>query len=106
MFPAGIACSKLSTNPKGATVIEGYSLVVGSFLKSSLKALVLKGAKFAAATPPVFSFNIILLISCTIPVVEDSQKISKRLCTGSVSYTAKYCNPGFNELEIVIASPS
>ena len=90
ILPEGIGCSKLSTNPKGATVILGYALVTGSCLKSSLKTLVLKGAKLPAATPPVFSFNIILLMSCIIPVEEDSQKISKRLCTGSVSYTAKY----------------
>ena len=103
--PNVIGCSKLSTNPKGAVVIVGYSPETGFFLKSSLKGSVLKGAKLPAATPPVFSFNIMLLISCIMPVVDDSQKISKRLCTGSVSYTAKYCKPGLVTLDILILSP-
>ena len=64
LIPSVIGCSKLSTNPKGAVVIVGYSPETGFCLKSSLKGSVLKGAKLPAAPPPVFSFNIMYNASC------------------------------------------
>ena len=104
MSPAGIGCKKLLTNPKGAVVILGYSKVVGSCLKASVKGSSLNGDISPAASPLVPSLVKMLFMSSITPVEEDSQNISKRLCTGSVSYTAKYWRPGLLELAILILS--
>ena len=49
--------------------------------------------------PPPVAFSIKVFNSFTSPVLVDSQNISNKLSTGSVSYTAKYCIGG------VIGSP-
>ena len=63
----------------------GHSLVTGSCLKLSKKLFKLNGETPPAASPPVFSFSIILFTSSITPVVDDSQNISNKLFTGSVS---------------------
>ena len=46
-------------------------------------------------------FSIIVFKSVIKPVDVVSQNISKRLSTGSVSITARYCKPGVSSLTIV-----
>ena len=92
MFPEGITAPNKSTSVKLA-----FNIFVPD-AKSSLKVLVSKLLKLAA---PSLAFNINVFKSLIIPVVVVSQNISKRLSTGSVSITAKYCNPGVSSLTIV-----
>ena len=84
--------------PKLLTKVKSPSKIVEVVGKLSLKRLLLNELRPA---PPALEFSIKVFKSVIKPVEVVSQNISKRLSTGSVSITAKYCMPGVSELTIV-----